>query len=108
MQPPEEFYVAIESAHPSRAVAMIAARDADIRAEAVRWIPVGEALPEFRARVLVWVPDWKDAIVSGRYQDGASWFWEWPDESSLWNDSVTHWMPLPDCPPAAERSDADG
>jgi hypothetical protein len=33
---PLDFYYAIESAHPSRAVAMIAARDADIRAEAVR------------------------------------------------------------------------
>jgi hypothetical protein len=33
---PEELYVAIESIDPDRAVAMIAARDVDIRAEAVR------------------------------------------------------------------------
>jgi hypothetical protein len=107
MQTPEEFYVAIESAHPSRAVAMIAARDADIRAEAVRWIPVGERLPPLGEYVA--------AVAYGQVQsvlfrwDGESWYWDEQEEEvdPVSRDEITHWQPLP-APPAAERSDADG
>jgi hypothetical protein len=89
-----------------RAVAMIAARDADIRAEAVRWIPVGERLPELRAEVLVRAD--RHTVIAYRFETGGHSFWYSGDESvSMRDQEISHWQPLP-AAPAAERSDADG
>jgi hypothetical protein len=96
-----------------RAVAMIAARDADIRAEAGRWIPVEERLPEKNER------GWDfsdDVLVAVRCDNGAEFVSkdrfdhngpEWcAHRGARDGRHVTHWQPLP-APPAAERSDAD-
>jgi hypothetical protein len=80
---PLDFYYAIESAHPSRAVAMIAARDADIRRSTLL-----EAIEKLE--ILAGSP-LGDGVTEAALRMGA--------------DRLRQLLPAA---PAAERSDADG
>jgi hypothetical protein len=73
------------------------------RAEAERWIPVSERLPEDDRTVLLWTnenyrtyDDPRIAIL-GRYVPSMK-EWRFHGSNSDWSDAVTHWRPLPAAP----------
>ena len=55
-----------------------------------RWIPVEERLPEKHAGVIVCC---EEGFVDLMTHDGKHWNW-----NGRYEDSVTHWMPLPEPP----------
>ena len=59
-----------------------------------RWIPVEEMLPEKHAGVIVCCDD---GFVFLMTHDGKHWNW-----NGRYEDSVTHWMPLPEPPKELE------
>lgn len=61
-----------------------------------RWIPVEERLPEKHAGVIVYC---EDGFVDLMTHDGRHWNW-----NGRYEDSVTHWMPLPEPPEEAKTN----
>ena len=74
-------------------------------ADAIRWIPCKERLPERDLDVLVYVKSWNNIQVAHIQYDGI--LWELSDgEFSFSKSHVSHWMPLPE-PPEREVQDDD-
>lgn len=67
--------------------------------EVPRWIPVTERLPEADINVLA-------ITASGHFKVAGCNFYEtevyWRTNDGLGNNSITHWMPLPDVPKDGE------
>jgi len=77
------------------------AKDAEIAAlrEVLRWIPVEEGLPDGKSDVLIFVLDDYEGNKNYITIDCPPF---------VWNEEVTHWMPLPQPPTEAERVLAEG
>lgn len=80
-------------ANACREIIRLSEENARLR-EMVRWIPVGERLPEPDTNVLIFVSDKNvddSDIQISDYEDRYGW-------GFLHNEIVTHWMPLPEPP----------
>ena len=65
------------------------------KADAMKWIPVTERLPEDNSDVLGYMQNGAESkIFPATYCRG--WWHDCIDNIRIW--SVTHWMPLPPCP----------
>jgi len=75
--------------------------------EQLRWIPVGERLPEknysdIGDEVLVKLGYPLERTAAMKFDEGVFYSGGWGSPSTDWTDKVTHWMPLPE-PPEVEE-----
>lgn len=67
----------------------------------VRWVAVGEILPEYGKSVAIWIPALKvvvRAFRDGTAQDGQDWRVSGVEGPRVAKELVTHWAPIPNGP----------
>lgn len=84
----EDLQDACDMAHDSLADAFVYIEQ--LEAQIPRWIPVEERLPEDDQAALVICRDGYITTMTFGYE---RWWWQGTED-----DSVTHWMPLPEAP----------
>ena len=75
---------------------------ADLGKKVPKWISVKEQPPKDGQKVIATFRDGEDVIVDqARYRNGEFDFADW---EYVWDEIITHWMPLPE-PPKEEHHD---
>lgn len=67
----------------------------------VRWVAVGEILPEYGKSVAIWIPALKVVVRAyrdGTAQDGEDWRVSGIEGPRVAKELVTHWAPIPNGP----------
>ena len=68
------------------------------------WIKCSERMPPIGKDVLVYVRTWYSHNVQFAYRYSES-IWSIPQHCGVNNDSVSHWMPLPDPPKEVDEDE---
>ena len=86
--------------------AMIAAEMRAAVAEALRWIPVSERVPDNRETVIVLLSDVNQLRLAGQYASGKWGVWGFShDDPDGPDPSVVAWQPMPPLPTKEQPND---
>lgn len=78
-----------------------AARIAELKAKAPRWIPCSERMPSDHVGVLLW-DSIDNTTFTGHYSGSGGWDVDGFNDGTFYFE-ITHWMPLPEAPEEVKK-----